>query len=93
MGTKCVILLEALRIGVKKFKQNLLEIYSESTKIAITARKFSKNFRGSMPPDPLGSLLFLNQLKIGSAEKNTLEKNVEVVAPLLCRFFGIKSAL
>ena len=49
---KCIIFVEALRIRVKKFKQNLPENYSKSTKIAISACKFSKIFRGSMPPDP-----------------------------------------
>ena len=42
---------EALKISVKKFKQNLRENYSKNTKIAITACKFSKFFRGSMPMD------------------------------------------
>ena len=32
----------------QKFKQNLAEKYSKSSKIAITARKFSKIFRESM---------------------------------------------
>ena len=36
-----------------------------------------------MPPDPLDPFLFLNQLQTNSAEKNTLEKNVEIMAPLL----------
>ena len=51
--TKCIIFGEALRIRVKKFEQNLRENYLESTKITITVCKFSKHFRGSMPPDPL----------------------------------------
>ena len=67
--TKCNIFGEALRTRVKKFKQNLAEEYAKSTKIAITACKFSKFFRGSMPPDPLEPFLFLNQLQISSAEK------------------------
>ena len=50
--TKCIIYGEALRITVKKFKQNFPENYSKSTNIAIAACKFSKNFRGSMSPDP-----------------------------------------
>ena len=41
---------KALKIKVKKFKQNLAENYSKSTKIAIRACTFSKIFRGSMPP-------------------------------------------
>ena len=36
-----------------------------------------------MPPDPLRPFLFLGQLQIISAEKNTLEKYVEIMAPLL----------
>ena len=52
MRTKCIILGEALRIRVKKFKQNLPKNYSKSTKIANTACKFSNFFRGSMPLDP-----------------------------------------
>ena len=50
--TKCIIFREAFRIRVKKFEQNLRENYSKSTKIVITACKFSKNFRRSMPSDP-----------------------------------------
>ena len=38
--TKCILFGEALRIRVTKFKQNLLENYSKSTKIATTACKF-----------------------------------------------------
>ena len=68
MRTKCIFG-EALRIWVKKLKHNLRENYSKSTKIAITACKFSKFFRGGMPPDPLKLFLFLNQLQIISAEK------------------------
>ena len=78
---------EVLRIRVKKFKQNLRENYSKSTKIAITACKISKISRGSMPPDPLESLLFLNLFRFGSAEKNTLEKNEEIV-PSFFIFFA-----
>ena len=51
--TKCIIFGEALRIRVKKFEQNLRENYLESTKITITACKFSKIFRESMPPNAL----------------------------------------
>ena len=50
--TKCIIFGEALTIRVKKFEQNLAENYLKSTKIAITVCKFSKDFPGSMPPDP-----------------------------------------
>ena len=59
--TKCIVCGEALRIRV--------ENYSKSTKIAITARKLTKFFRESMPPDPLQHFLFLNQLQICSSEK------------------------
>ena len=38
--------------------------------MAITVCKFSKIFWGSMPPDPLESILVLKLLKINSAEKN-----------------------
>ena len=73
---------EALRIRVKKLKQNLAENYSKSTKIAIRSCTFSKIFRGSMPPDPPPkSFLFLNELQISFAEKNTLEHNVEITPP------------
>ena len=73
MRTKCIIFGGTLRIRVKKFIQNLPENYSKSTKIAITACKFSNFFRGSLPPDPLKCFLFLNQLQICST-KNVLEK-------------------
>ena len=39
-------------LGSNKFEQNLSKNYSKSTKIAITACKFSKIFRESIPPDP-----------------------------------------
>ena len=81
MRTKCVVFGEAQRIRVKKFKQNLRENYSKSTKIAITARKFSKIFRGSMPPDPLKPFSLLNQFQVCSAKKNTLEKKYRNYAP------------
>ena len=42
---------EALKIRGKKFRQNLRENCSKSTKIAIAVGKFSKILRGSMPPD------------------------------------------
>ena len=66
---------EALRIRVKKFEQNLSENHLKSTKITITARKFSKIFRGSMSPNPLEPYLCLKELQISSAERNTLEKS------------------
>ena len=36
-----------------------------------------------MPPNPLQPFLFLNQLQVSFAGKNALEKNVEIMAPLL----------
>ena len=39
-----------------------------------------KIFRGSMPPIPLESCLFLYQLQITSAEKYTHKKNMEIKA-------------
>ena len=74
--TKCITFGEALRIRVKKIKQNLCENYSKSTKIAITACKFSKIVRGSMPADPLEPFFFLNQLQICSAKKKYACKSV-----------------
>ena len=41
-----------------------------------------------MPPDPLELFLFLNQLQTNSAEKNTLEKNVEIMFLPLLKFFA-----
>ena len=54
--------------------------------IAIAVCKFSKNCRGSMPPDPIESFLVhsLHKLfKFKSAEKNTLEKVTKIGAPSL----------
>ena len=73
---------EAIRIRVKKLKRNLPEKCSKSTKMAITACKFSNIFRESMPSDPPEPFLFLSLLQISSAEKTTLEKNVEIMPPL-----------
>ena len=78
---------EALRIRFIKFKQNLGENYSKSTKIAIAACKFLKLFRGACPQTPLQPFLFLNQLQVSSPEKNTFEKNVEITA-LLSKFLA-----
>ena len=72
--TKCIIFGEALKIRGQKHKHNLPENCSKSTKIAITVCQFSKNFRGSMPPDPLESFLLFKLHKINSAGKTTLEK-------------------
>ena len=73
---------------VKKYKQNLRENHSKRTEIAIAACQFSKFFRESMSPDPLEPLLFLNQLQTSSDEKNTLEKNVEIMPLSLLKFFA-----
>ena len=62
----------------------LPETYSKSTKIAITACKFFS--REHAPWTPLKLFLFLNQLQIFSAVKNTLEKNVEIMPPPLLKF-------
>ena len=50
--TKCIIFGQALRIRVKKIKQNLPENDSKSTEIAITACKFAKIFPGQHAPGP-----------------------------------------
>ena len=43
---------------------------------------FQKFSGGACPRTPLEPFLFLNQLQIGSAKKNTLEKkNLEIMAP------------
>ena len=76
--TKCIVFGEALKIRVKRFKQNLCENYSKSTKITIIACKFS-NFSGggACPRTPyLEPFLCLNQLQISSAEKKIRLKKV-----------------
>ena len=71
-------------LGSKNFKQNLPENYSKNTKIAITACKFLKFLRGSMPPNPLKIFLFLNQFQICSVEKKIhLKKYGNIGLPLL----------
>ena len=73
---------EARRIKVKKFKQNLPKNYSKSTKIAITARKFLKIFRGSMPPNPLRAFLVSQSaLNLFCRKKKYAQKNVEIMPP------------
>ena len=69
---------KTLKIRVKNFKQNLPENYDASTKIAITASKFSKIFRVACLRTPLKSFLFLNQLQTSSAEKKSLEKMLKL---------------
>ena len=81
MRTKCIIFGEALRIKVKEFKHNLPENCLKSTKIAVTARKFSKILRGACSRTPLELFLFFNQLQISPAEKIRLTKNVEIMPP------------
>ena len=49
---KNIIYDETFRFRGKKFKQNLPQNCSRSTKMAITVCKFPKIFQGSMPPDP-----------------------------------------
>ena len=83
MRRKCIILDEALRTRVKKLRQNLPENYSKGTKIAITVRKFLKNFPGEHAPGPPELFLFLNQLSICSAKTITPKKNVEIMPPPL----------
>ena len=39
-----------------------------------------------MPPGPLEPFLFFNQLQLCLAEKNMLEKNVEIMAPFFWSF-------
>ena len=68
--TKSIIFGEALKIRGKKYKQNLSENCSKSTLMAITVCKFSKIFRGSMPPDFPRIILLLKLLKINYARKN-----------------------
>ena len=65
----------------QNFKQNLFEIYSKRTKIAITACKFSKIFGGASPRNPLELFLFLNQLQISSTKKLRLKKSENYAPP------------
>ena len=72
---------EALRIRVTKCKQNLPENYSKSTKIVITASKFSKIFGVACPRSPLEPFLFLNQLQISSVKKIRSKKMWKLWSP------------
>ena len=85
--TKCIVFGEVglIRIRVKRFKQNLPNECSKSNKIAITACNISKLF--PTLPDPLEPFPFFNLLQISSAEKNTLEKNVEIMPLTLFKIF------
>ena len=80
---------KAFRVRDKIFKQNLPENYSKSTKIAITARKFSNFLVEHTSRTPLELFLFLNQLQICSAEKNTLEKMWKL-CPLPLQNFSLR---
>ena len=46
--------------------------------MATTVSKFSKIFRGNMPPDPPTAFFILNVLQNNSARKNTLAKYVKI---------------
>ena len=77
--TKCIICGEAYRIRIKKFKQDLPEIYSKSTNIAIAACKFLKFLQGSMLPDPPRAfLVFQSVLNLFCRKKIRLKK-VEIM--------------
>ena len=65
---------EAHGIRVKKFKQNLPENYSKRIKIAITASKLSKFFRGSMPPTPQSFSCFSISFNLVLPKKILLKK-------------------
>ena len=67
--TKCFIFGEALRIRFKKFK------------IAITVRKFSKFFQGSMPPDHPRAFVSQSTLTLFCRKKSCApKKDVEILA-------------
>ena len=68
----------------KKFKQNLPENFSKSTKIVNKASKFSRFFQGEHAPGPPQELfVFLNQLQICSAKKIRLKQRGNYVPPIL----------
>ena len=77
-----------LRRRAKKFKQNFPENYSKSTKIAITACKFSKFLRDSMPLDPHKIFLVFQLASTLFGQKNRLEKNVEIMPPPFLKFLA-----
>ena len=81
--TKYIIFGETLRIKGKQFKQNLHKNCSKSTKIAITACKFSKTFRVSMTSDPPKTFFIFKCLNMILPEKNTLENISKFGAPSL----------
>ena len=75
-------------LGSKKLKQNLPENYSKNTNIAITACKFLKFLRGSMPPDPSEAFLFLNQFQICLVEKTIHLKKCRNIGLPLSKFLA-----
>ena len=84
--TKGIIFGEALRTKVKKLKKNLPKSYLKTSKIPITACRLNfQNFFGeACPRIPVEPSLFLNQLqsfKVVQANKRTIKKNVEIMAP------------
>ena len=66
------------KLGSKKFKRNLCENYSKSTKIASIPCKFSGE---ACPRTPRELFLYFNQLQISSVEKKTLEKSGNYALP------------
>ena len=85
MRTKGIIFGEVRIIKVKKFKQNLSENYSKSTKY--TACKFAKLysmeickiFPGEHAPDPPRAFLVIQSASNLYGQKKKLEKNVEIM--------------
>ena len=89
MRTKCIIFGETLRIRIKKFKQNLPKSYSKSTNIAITTCKFSKFFRGSMPPDhPRAFLVFKLASNLFCQKKKKYAQKLWKLCPPLLKFLS-----
>ena len=72
--TKCIILGEALRIRVKRCKQNLPQNTSKSTKIAITASKFSNSSGAACPLTPWSFSCLLISLKFVLPKKIRVKK-------------------
>ena len=54
-------LVQHSQLRVKFLTKFFLKIVQKALKMAITLRKFSKTFRGSMPPYPTGAV-FVSQL-------------------------------
>ena len=69
---------ETLKFRGKKCKQNSHKNCSKSTKMATTVYKFSKIFRGSMPPDSLESFSFSICFKVILPETTTFEIYVKI---------------